>query len=217
MGRKDGKPRGRMTAYAFFVQTCREEHKKKHPDESVVFAEFSKKCAEKWKVVKGMNAKEKKRFEDMAGKDKIRYDNEMADYTPAKGEKRKRKKDPNAPKRALSAFFFFNKEERASVKEAFPGYGVGDIAKELGKRWEKCQNKPKFEVLAKGDKVRYEKDMIVYKAGLVGASPPKKAKPEKKVVAPPPPVEAEAEDDDDDDEEEDEDDDDDEDEDEDDE
>jgi len=39
-----------MTAYAFFVQTCREEHKKKHPDENVIFAEFSKKCAERWKV-----------------------------------------------------------------------------------------------------------------------------------------------------------------------
>ena len=46
----DGKPRGRMTAYAFFVQTCREEHKKKHPDETVIFKEFSKKCAERWKV-----------------------------------------------------------------------------------------------------------------------------------------------------------------------
>nr|CAD7576943.1 unnamed protein product [Timema californicum] len=45
----DAKPRGRMTAYAFFVQTCREEHKKKHPDENVIFAEFSKKCAERWK------------------------------------------------------------------------------------------------------------------------------------------------------------------------
>ena len=44
------KPRGRMTAYAFFVQTCREEHKKKHHDENVVFSEFSKKCAERWKV-----------------------------------------------------------------------------------------------------------------------------------------------------------------------
>lgn len=46
----DARPRGRMTAYAFFVQTCREEHKKKHPEENVVFAEFSKKCAERWKV-----------------------------------------------------------------------------------------------------------------------------------------------------------------------
>lgn len=54
MGRKDGKPRGRMSSYAFFVQTCREEHKKKCPDENVVFAEFTKKCAQKWKVSTNM-------------------------------------------------------------------------------------------------------------------------------------------------------------------
>lgn len=52
MGKNDGKPRGKMSSYAFFVQTCREEHKKKHPGEQVVFAEFSKKCSEKWKVHK---------------------------------------------------------------------------------------------------------------------------------------------------------------------
>lgn len=39
-----------MSSYAYFVQTCREEHKKKHPDVSVNFAEFSKKCSERWKV-----------------------------------------------------------------------------------------------------------------------------------------------------------------------
>ena len=50
VAKADAKPRGRMTAYAFFVQICREEHKKKHPEENVVFAEFSKKCAERWKV-----------------------------------------------------------------------------------------------------------------------------------------------------------------------
>ena len=45
------KPRGRMTAYAYFMQTCRQEHKNKHPDENVVFLEFSKKCAGQWKVI----------------------------------------------------------------------------------------------------------------------------------------------------------------------
>ena len=44
------KPRGRMTGYAYFVQTCREEHKRKHPTEQIVFTEFSKKCAKRWKV-----------------------------------------------------------------------------------------------------------------------------------------------------------------------
>lgn len=50
MGKDPSKPRGKMSSYAYFVQTCREEHKKKHPDASVNFAEFSKKCSERWKV-----------------------------------------------------------------------------------------------------------------------------------------------------------------------
>ncbi|KAI4548434.1 hypothetical protein MG293_000764 [Ovis ammon polii] len=41
MGKGDpNKPRGKMSSYAFFVQTCREEHKKKHHDSSVNFAVF---------------------------------------------------------------------------------------------------------------------------------------------------------------------------------
>lgn len=120
-GREAGKPRGKMSSYAFFVQTCREEHKKKHPDASVNFSEFSRKCSERWKVgnhscssldvvctpcahpessFQTMSVKEKGKFEDLAKQDKVRYDREMMDYVPAKGGKKKKKfKDPNAPKR----------------------------------------------------------------------------------------------------------------------
>lgn len=51
-----------------------------------------------------MTPKEKRHFEEMAERDKARYDREMANYVPPKGVKsvkRKRTKDPNAPKRAL--------------------------------------------------------------------------------------------------------------------
>lgn len=52
MGKGDPKkPRGKMSSYAFFVQTCREEHKKKHPDASVNFSEFSKKYSERRKTM----------------------------------------------------------------------------------------------------------------------------------------------------------------------
>jgi len=177
------KPKGAMTSYAAFVQVCRDEHRKKHPGDQIVFAEFSKKCSERWK---GMNAKEKKRFEDIAAKDKARYQREMAGYVPPAGEtggKRKQKKDPNAPKRALSAFFFFCGQHRADIKAKNPEYSVGDIAKDLGKMWEKVTDRSEFEKMAADDKVRYEKAMAKYKAGGGGgASPAKKAK-----AAPPPP------------------------------
>jgi high mobility group protein B1 len=163
-----------MTAYAFFVQTCREEHKKKHPDENVVFSEFSKKCAERWKT---MSDKEKKRFQEMAERDKIRFDDEMRHYEPAdkgtgRGKKRKQQKDPNAPKRSLSAFFWFCNDERANVKAAHPEYTVGDIAKDLGRQWGEVSEatKSKYEQMAEKDKARYERDMAAYKKKLKGGA-----------------------------------------------
>jgi uncharacterized short protein YbdD (DUF466 family) len=160
------KPKGRMSAYTFFVQTCREEHRKKHPNENVNFTEFSKKCAERWKQ---MTDKEKKRFAEMADRDKVRYDREMSNYTPpaAEGGRNKRKKkDPNAPKRPLSAFFLFCHDERPGVKAIHPTYSVGDVAKELGERWNKVTPdvKAKYEAKASVDKGRYDKEMNVYKA-----------------------------------------------------
>jgi hypothetical protein len=52
-----------------------------------------------------MSAKEKRRFEEMAERDKSRYEKEMANYDPpagsSSGKRKKRSKDPGAPKRAL--------------------------------------------------------------------------------------------------------------------
>jgi len=180
MGKSDGKPKGRMSAYAYFVQTCREEHKKKHPNENVVFAEFSRKCADRWKT---MSDKEKGRFHTMAEKDKKRYEGEMANWKPPKGEKggrgkKKRTKDPNAPKRALSAFFWFCNDERPKVKSVLPDASVGEVAKELGRRWNDCteDQKSKYEALAAKDKARYEKEMGAYKKKGGGAKPAAKGK-----------------------------------------
>jgi high mobility group protein B1 len=173
-----------MSAYAYFVQTCREEHKKKHPNENVVFAEFSRKCADRWKT---MSDKEKKRFHDMAEKDKKRYEGEMAGWEPPKGEKgkkRKRVKDPNAPKRALSAFFWFCNDERPKVKATMPDSTVGDVAKELGKRWNTISGseKSKYEALAAKDKARYEKENNAYKSKKPKGAAPSPSK-SKKVAA----------------------------------
>lgn len=87
-----------------------------------------------------MSDAEKQQYAHMAESDKIRYDNEMASYTPpveVGGKKGKKKKDPMAPKRPLSAFFLFCHDERPAVKQLYPAYSVGEAAKELGERWGK--------------------------------------------------------------------------------
>uniref|UniRef100_A0A8D2GMP0 HMG box domain-containing protein n=1 Tax=Urocitellus parryii TaxID=9999 RepID=A0A8D2GMP0_UROPR len=133
MGKGDPKKlRGKMSSYAFFVQTCQEEHKKKHPDASVNFSEFSKKCSERWKT---MCAKEKGKFEEMAKTDKARYERELETYIPPKGVTKKKFKDPNAPKRPLSAFFLFCSEYCPQIKGEHRGLSIGDVAKKLGEMW----------------------------------------------------------------------------------
>jgi len=153
-----------MSSYAFFVAHCREEHKKKHPGVSVNFAEFSKKCSERWKA---MSQKEKAKFEEMAKNDKIRYDQEMKSYIPPKGAKKgKKKRDPDAPKRSPSAFFVFCSEQRPKIKEQYPSCTIGDIAKKLGELWAAQSPKDKAPYVAKAAKLKekYEKDMAAYRA-----------------------------------------------------
>ncbi|XP_042342391.1 high mobility group protein B1b [Plectropomus leopardus] len=170
--RKDPrKPRGKMSSYAYFVQTCREEHKKKHPDASVNFAEFSKKCSERWKT---MSPKEKGKFEDKAKEDKVRYEREMKNYIPPKGQKKKRFKDPNAPKRPPSAFFLFCADFRPKVKSEHPGLGIGDTAKKLGEMWNSssAENKQPYERKASKLKEKYDKDIVAYRTkGTVDSAP----------------------------------------------
>ncbi|KAJ8254842.1 hypothetical protein GJAV_G00197940 [Gymnothorax javanicus] len=159
------KPKGKMSAYAYFVQTCREEHKKKSPEIPVNFAEFSKKCSARWKA---MSATEKSRFEDMAKQDKIRYDQEMMTYMPGKKGK---KKDPNAPKRPPSGFFIFCSEQRPKVKAQNPSLGIGEVAKKLGESWNNLTDGSKQPYLIKANQLKdkYNKDMAMYKSqGKVG-------------------------------------------------
>ncbi|KAA8567384.1 hypothetical protein EYC84_010404 [Monilinia fructicola] len=44
---------------------------------------------------------------------------------------RKKKKDPNAPKRGLSAYMFFANEQRDNVREENPGISFGQVGKNL--------------------------------------------------------------------------------------
>jgi len=119
-----------------------------------------------------MSDKEKKRFQDMADRDKKRYESEMQSYVPVAGKsggrakKGKKIKDPNAPKRSLSAFFHFCSEHRGAIKDQNPEFGVGDIAKELGKMWGEVdpETKRSYEAKAEHDKQRYERDLAAYKA-----------------------------------------------------
>ena len=102
MPRKDpNKPKGRTSAYAFYVQDEREKAKKAGKD--IQFGTFSKVCASKWK---DLSKDEKDKYERKAEDDKVRYQREMSQYHDDNDDagperRKKKKKDKDAPKRAM--------------------------------------------------------------------------------------------------------------------
>ncbi|KAG2228050.1 hypothetical protein INT45_012074 [Circinella minor] len=80
----------------------------------------------------------------------------------AKGADTKRskrgKKDPNAPKRGLSAYMFFSQAQRTNVQQENPDAAFGQIGKILGERWKSMSedDKQPYKDKAEADKKRYE-------------------------------------------------------------
>lgn len=89
----------------------------------------------------GMTPEDREVWEEMARKDKARYEIEKAEYqgpwtVPIDG--RRRKKDPSAPKRPMSAFLAFAKNRRAIIKRENPGFSNSDISRALSRMWKEA-------------------------------------------------------------------------------
>nr|CDJ83555.1 High mobility group domain containing protein [Haemonchus contortus] len=85
----------------------------------------------------------------------------------------RKKKDPNAPKRAQSAYMLWLNENRAKLSK--PGMSVVDVSRAAGVEWATVKDKSKWEKMAAEEKKRYEKEMAAYKAGGSSGSSPKKS------------------------------------------
>ena len=82
--------------------------------------------------------------------------------------KMKFKKDPNKPKKPKSGFLFFCDEHRPKMietqKKKNKKVVIGDIAKELGKKWKKLNDsqRAKYNAMNEKDKDRYSKELESY-------------------------------------------------------
>jgi len=74
-------------------------------------------------------------------------------------------KDPNAPKRPLSAYMLWAAEARGDVVESHPNYSITEVASKLGKMWKKVTASEKAEYVSQADtlKATYYKKMEKYK------------------------------------------------------
>jgi len=160
------KPKRAMSAFFLYSQAFRQQVKEDNPDAS--FGEVARILSAQYKA---LPEKETKKWAKKAEQEKSRYQDEMKDYIPIEGEggkKKKTKKDPNAPKRNMSAYFLYSTFIRSTVKEENPSASFGDIARIISAQYKGLpdKEKKKWEKKAGEDKERYQKEMVKYNAWL---------------------------------------------------
>ncbi|KAJ1919450.1 Non-histone chromosomal protein 6 [Tieghemiomyces parasiticus] len=80
------------------------------------------------------------------------------------GKKRRAKKDPNAPKRYMSAYMWFAQDVRDRVKQESPTLTFGEIGKKLGQLWRELPEHERgpYQRKSDEDKARYEREKAAY-------------------------------------------------------
>jgi len=154
-------PKKPLSAYFLFSQEERLKVKAENPDYSIT--EVAKELGKRWAT---LDPTIKNSYEQRYQDARKVYESEMNTYKP------KKKKDPNAPKQPLSAYFIFSTEERLKVKEENPGFSICEVAKELGRRWAEMDPgvKQRYQQRAEEERQKYDNDMANYRQGNLAAA-----------------------------------------------
>lgn len=101
-------------------------------------------------------------WEEKARTDKERYNIEKEKYTgPWQVPFKRAKKNPEAPKRPMSAFLYYSQEKRSHVKQNNPGMKNTEVSRILGKMWQDATDEERAPHIER-EKVEREK----YKASM---------------------------------------------------
>merc|ERR1711957_1051444 len=158
------RPKRNMSAFFIYSNAHRKRLKEENP--SIKFGEVARALSTEFKA---LGSKEKKKYEKLAAKDKERYLTAMSNYVPPSDDsdddrRKKPKKDPNKPKRNLSAFFMYSNAVREDVRKENPEAKFGDIARLISGQFKALDKSERaiYDQQAADDKVRYVKQMEKY-------------------------------------------------------
>ncbi|RNF22024.1 putative high mobility group protein [Trypanosoma conorhini] len=154
----DDYPKAALSPYILFGNDQRDKIKAENPEmkNTEVLQKLGKLWAEASEAVKA-------KYKKLAEEDKERFNRELGEYKKSGGEEYKRSggkakaKDADAPKRSLSAYFFFTSDFR----KKHPELSVTETSKAAGAAWKALSEEMKkpYEALAQKDKERYQREM----------------------------------------------------------
>mmetsp|Transcript_23663 Transcript_23663/g.55129 ORF Transcript_23663/g.55129 Transcript_23663/m.55129 type:complete len:288 (-) Transcript_23663:440-1303(-) len=115
---------------------------------------IAKIVSEAWK---NLSPTERRSWEEKANQDKRRFQLEKSKYKgPWRVEHsiRRRKKDPTAPKRPMSAYLSFANSKRSAVQENHPNISNADVSRLLAKMWREAPHDVKQKYINEELKLR---------------------------------------------------------------
>jgi hypothetical protein len=78
-------------------------------------------------------------------------------------KRKKKKRDPNRPKRAMTPFLFFACEQRKILKEKGKKMTLPEQSRHIAEIWKSVTDKSAYVVQAEVDRSRYYREMEAYK------------------------------------------------------
>ncbi|KAG0178206.1 hypothetical protein DFQ28_004780 [Apophysomyces sp. BC1034] len=89
-----------------------------------------------------------------------------------RGRKKKRLKDPTAPKHPMSGFLFFSNSVRSGIASQNPSLSMGAVSKIIANRWNDMMSEARAPWLNKADedKARYKREIQAYSASMASST-----------------------------------------------
>jgi len=181
MSKKAGKdpaaPKRNQSAYLLYQNAMRDTFKLQNP--GMTFGQLAKYTSAMYAE---MPLTEKEAWAARAEQDKARYLRELEGYVPPPGydikgdmiagtravlrasKGGKHSRDPNAPKKNMSAYLMYQNTMRESFRTENPGMTFGQLSKFTSAMYKSLtpEEKARWEAAAQQDKARYETEMAGY-------------------------------------------------------
>jgi len=172
-------PKKPLTAFVYFSKENRPKIKAANPEAN--FAEIGRLVGAAW-----AQCEDRQAYQDLNAQDKIRYQKEVAELPPEdvpKAASRKKAKNNGQPKRALSSYMWFNKEQREIIKKENPTATFAELGKLLGAKWKSLSAEERQPYVDQNteDKERYARELQAFLdgGGVIQKAVRKKAAPKK--------------------------------------
>ena len=170
--RKKADPHAPKRACSAFILFSQDERAVVHAETpSATRAQIFKRLGEKWKAA---DAETRAKYSGLYADNKPKAEEARRAYAsaPVSTPKEHEKADPNAPKRACSAFALFYQAERANVKACNPKARNAEVCRRIGEKWKASDSdtRAKYTSLYSVNKLKADETRRAYADAQVAKS-----------------------------------------------